>query len=783
MQDNQTTSPPLLQPTKLKRRSSLSSDVAFRRLSQVLNRLPVCDQEKLIKASWLVEDAFLGLSRPHPPPTLHAARLYKVYHMFQRPRRLGVVVLLLVSYLETPFWCHGSWPTPCGVPGDPTTPLTSGMLCLTLRNAYVIELVCLMMSLLNDAVLYAGFQRAYFALYDRVFLTGCVVVALINATVHYFVGGSTLCAQVAPFLRLAIFMATYRDIRKTYTKMYKVLAEVQNILALVAIYICFFASLSTILFQGTDEGMLKVSRVAEYLVDMLTSGVANVMPNFVDDVWQLLILLTSANFPDIMMPAYATNRASSLFFIVFVTFGIFFLVNLVLAQIFSNFQTITISEAATADTARRALLREAFDVLESVQHTIEKQFLVASSDGGIAAVCDATEDVRVINVDAPVVTGMPPSAPGKPTIEIELTVLLFQELSFLNVTSSTMTRDDMLELFHKLESSNASGTINVDNFLVICDVMGHFESTYRPPPSEIERWWPSVARQKWYKRVCALVRHKRFEGLVDTILAINGVLVVAEMARGSVYNENPSWAFVNTAFSVIYALEMLFKMTVYGIRDYVHYFRNQFDGIVTIICLAIDIYVYCPNPFQDRTIVKLLLVVRCLRLLRILLAVDRFRVVLATGWAMLPIGKNLLLAMVCTMNLFAIVGHQLFGGKISPSVLTSDPRFVNSTYAAAGYAANNFNDIASGMVTLFELLVVNNWYVIVDGHVRATSTLARLFFVAFWLVGVYLTLSLIVASILDAFSREYNAAVEVLAKQSRETESTVVPQPQHATSC
>ena len=41
--------------------------------------------------------------------------------------------------------------------------------------------------------------------------------------------------------------------------------------------------------------------------------------------------------------------------------------------------------------------------------------------------------------------------------------------------------------------------------------------------------------------------------------------------------------------------------------------------------------------------------------------------------------------------------------------------------------ANNFNDMFSGFVTLFELLVVNNWFEIVDGFVMvgAMCTHAR----------------------------------------------------------
>jgi hypothetical protein len=48
----------------------------------------------------------------------------------------------------------------------------------------------------------------------------------------------------------------------------------------------------------------------------------------------LLILLTTANFPDVMMPAYNVSRAYIIFFASFVVVGIYFLLNFVLAIIY-----------------------------------------------------------------------------------------------------------------------------------------------------------------------------------------------------------------------------------------------------------------------------------------------------------------------------------------------------------------------------------------------------------------------------------------------------------------
>ena len=52
----------------------------------------------------------------------------------------------------------------------------------------------------------------------------------------------------------------------------------------------------------------------------------------------MLVLLTTANFPDVMLPAYEVNFLYSIFFIVFLLIGVFFLFNMLLASIYSKFK-------------------------------------------------------------------------------------------------------------------------------------------------------------------------------------------------------------------------------------------------------------------------------------------------------------------------------------------------------------------------------------------------------------------------------------------------------------
>lgn len=59
--------------------------------------------------------------------------------------------------------------------------------------------------------------------------------------------------------------------------------------------------------------------------------------------------------------------------------------------------------------------------------------------------------------------------------------------------------------------------------------------------------------------------------------------------------------------------------------------------------------------------------------------------------------------------------------------------------------------MASGFVTLFELLVVNNWNVITSGYEAVLGPTARFYFALFFTVGVVLGLNICVAFVLDTY--------------------------------
>ena len=65
--------------------------------------------------------------------------------------------------------------------------------------------------------------------------------------------------------------------------------------------------------------------------------------------------------------------------------------------------------------------------------------------------------------------------------------------------------------------------------------------------------------------------------------------------------------------------------------------------------------------------------------------------------------------------LFSIIGGLIFGGIINTNIIDT----ITNNGIPSSYIYNNFNDMGSAFITLFELMIVNNWQVITQMYVDA----------------------------------------------------------------
>ena len=143
-----------------------------------------------------------------------------------------------------------------------------------------------------------------------------MVLSLVDHILGLIYGFNAIVSLIIrPFVVYIFFSA----IRSNMWMILHSLKDTMVILITILVYIFLFAVLSYYLFRNTFEGVIYLSDVNE-------------------SYYQLLILLTTANFPDVMLPAYETDYFHSLIFVLYLIIGLYFFCNILLANVFSMYK-------------------------------------------------------------------------------------------------------------------------------------------------------------------------------------------------------------------------------------------------------------------------------------------------------------------------------------------------------------------------------------------------------------------------------------------------------------
>jgi hypothetical protein len=247
-----------------------------------------------------------------------------------------------------------------------------------------------------------------------------------------------------------------------------------------------------------------------------------------------------------------------------------------------------------------------------------------------------------------------------------------------------------------------------------------------------------------------LVFHAGFELLVDAVVTASLVATLLHFPVG-VLAAHTALALAHVA-AAVYAAEACLKLALAGPRagQLLRSPLFAFDAGTALVA-ALLAGLARGGVVGERF--AYVVVFRALRVLRHLLRLSRFRAILRTVRRLYPVLRSLLILMFGLYYFFAIIGVDLFRGLIEQGSMPPD--FADTYYAQNNYWENNFDDMSHAMVTLFEIMIINNWNSIVEGFtVAARSNAPRLFFVAFFFCSVIVLLNVVVTLVLEAFIRK-----------------------------
>lgn len=167
--------------------------------------------------------------------------------------------------------------------------------------------------------------------------------------------------------------------------------------------------------------------------------------------------------------------------------------------------------------------------------------------------------------------------------------------------------------------------------------------------------------------------------------------------------------------------------------------------------LIFTAFIYFVSTGDFELIIKILeiiIILRGFRLLKLFNEVPQWKIITRTISSLIRPFTSLLLVIFTLFLVFSQITDRAFGGLAS----IDEKRILRDQSVPDIYIEMNFNDLVNSFVTLFTLMVVNNWFVIVRMYESVTNPyFARLFFVTFYFLSVIVVLNIVVAFAIDMY--------------------------------
>ncbi|XP_068411718.1 two pore channel protein 2 isoform X3 [Eschrichtius robustus] len=586
--------------------------------------------------------------------------LYRRYYssMSQWILSFTIFLILALAFIETPSsltstsdvrYRPAPWEPPCG--------LTQGVeaLCLLVFAADV--------SVKSYLVGWAQFRKNPWLL--------AYLVVLLVSLVDWIVSLSLVCQEpvrVRRLLRPFFLMQNSSMMKKTLKCIRWSLPEMASVGLLLAIHLCLFTVFGMLLFPGEKDR----ERLAHFrsLPEALTS---------------LLVLLTTANNPDVMIPAYSKNRLYAIFFIAFTLIGSLFLMNLLTAIIYNQFRGYLMKSLQTSLLRRRLGIRAAYKVLSSM--TAEGE---AHPEG----------------------VGVKPQ-------------------DFLQVLQKVQLGSDRKQAITEKLHSRSGDLLSADEFQKLFDEFDKRVIKEHPPRPEY--------RSPFLQSAQFLFGHRYFDYLGNLMALGNLVTICVFLVLDADVLPEDRDDFVlgilNCVFILYYLLEMLLKVFALGLQGYLVSSSNVFDGLLTVVLLVLEISTLAvyrfPHPGWKPEVLGLLSLWDVTRLVNMLVVFRFLRVIpsmelmAVVASTILDLIKNMRAfggILVVVYYVFAVIGIILFRGVIvapgNSSLAPDNGSAPCGSFEQLEYWTNNFDDFAAALVTLWDVMVVNNWQVFLDAFRR-----------------------------------------------------------------
>ncbi|CAD5222212.1 unnamed protein product [Bursaphelenchus xylophilus] len=261
-------------------------------------------------------------------------------------------------------------------------------------------------------------------------------------------------------------------------------------------------------------------------------------------------------------------------------------------------------------------------------------------------------------------------------------------------------------------------------------------------------------RWQWFRqKVKEFANGNHFTRGILIAILINTVLMGIE------HHQQPefltvSLEYTNYFFTGLFAFEMLLKVISDGLFGYLADGFNMFDGCIVVLSVL--------ELFQEGkgglSVLRTFRLLRILKLVRFMPALRYQLVVMLKTMDNVTVFFGLL---VLFIFIFSILGMNLFGCK-----------FCSKDEHVAGQAVKrcerkNFDSLLWALVTVFQILTQEDWNMVLFNGMAQTTPWAALYFVALMTFGNYVLFNLLVAILVEGFQESKEEEKRKLEEEAR----------------
>eukprot|EP01052_Picozoa_sp_SAG31_P023758 SAG31_NODE_1981_length_6745_cov_84.170178_1_plen_756_part_00 len=620
--------------------------LAIKTHSATVDRQRVAEEQQLGSAAAHVADAFRGET---DTTLFKRPELQKLHLKMMWLRYVFMYIYLVIALVEVPNWCYEE--ATCTAPDGQPVP-TFGLPVLPRTATQTVEFLCICFFTVHLAVkfLFVGgtsfwasrwnYLKVVLLLVSGIDIVIFTAADLIWPTVSS--GQPRNLIRLAPFLRPVVVAFIDGHTREDVVRLASTIWAVRHVLALIVVLVLWFGLVLFVLFNQFCPGPPLVPAC-----DATISGDAvGADFNTIDgSSLSVFIMLTTSNFPIIMMQVYSFNRLFAVPFIIFLLFGLFFLMNAVLANVYSAYKKQIKSRAVDFNHAQTQSLKMAFDLLVSLEMQHE-----------------SVEDT----VEMP---SRPAKSP-KNCISVEILRQLLAELRGFG--SQSLQLENLDSVIAKVDV-NADGFINREEFDDLCILLPLSTGAMQIEHQSQGRCCSSCgcfclvgrkqdAFQLWLRELVHSINFLRF---VQGVIIVNAITIYIEVAtefvaevdspRENHFKFGLLEAF-ELCFATCYILEMTAKLLVLGWARYWRSWRNTLDGMVSLSSAVVELAVIVTLLTERQVLLlRTIIYVRLLLVIRVFSNFAPFTQLFAAFFELVPLFGNLLKALFIMMCFFAQV--------------------------------------------------------------------------------------------------------------------------------